>query len=66
MALGLSISGAVFVNSAENKLSQLLPNIPRAQVQQLISGTSSSLLATLDAVTRERALESIVSAWQNM
>ncbi|KAF7182714.1 hypothetical protein CNMCM7691_002375 [Aspergillus felis] len=47
MTLGLSTTGAVFVNVAQNGLFKLLPNLPRDQVSQIVSGTSSGLLKTL-------------------
>lgn len=66
MTLGLSISGAVFVNSASNDLFALLPEYPQSQVRQIVSGTSSQLLSSLSETLREQALVVIVSAWQNM
>ena len=65
MTLGLSISGATFVNEAQTQLYALLPNIPRADVGQIVSGTSSQVLASLSDTVREQALNIIVSAWHN-
>lgn len=64
MTMGLSITGAIFINTAQNGLYKLLPNIPKSQVSQVISGTSSTLLATLPDDTKERALGIIVQAWR--
>lgn len=66
MTLGLSISGAVFVNIASNDLFVLLPEYPQSQVRQIVSGTSSQLLSSLSETLREQALSIIVSAWQDM
>lgn len=66
MTLGLSISGAIFVNVASNKLLGLLPDYPQSQVRQIVSGTSGKLLSSLSETKREQALAVIVSAWQNM
>ncbi|KAF7168909.1 hypothetical protein CNMCM5623_001815 [Aspergillus felis] len=63
MTLGLSRTGAVFVNVAQNGLFKLLPNLPRDQVSQIVSGTSSGLLKTLPENIREQALDIIVHAW---
>lgn len=65
MTLGLSISGAVFVNTAQNALFKLLPDVPRDQVSQLVSGTSGYLVNTLDNATRTKTIETIVGAWNN-
>lgn len=41
IALGLSISGATFVNTALSGLQKILPYVPRQQLQAAIAGTSS-------------------------
>lgn len=64
MTLGLSITGAIFVNVAQNGLFNLLPNLPREQVSQVVSGTSSALLHKLPDTVREQALDVIVHAWR--
>lgn len=46
ITLGLSISGAVFVNTALDSLSSLLP-LPRAQLQTALSGLSGEFFRTL-------------------
>ncbi|KAJ5504545.1 Major facilitator superfamily domain general substrate transporter [Penicillium fimorum] len=66
LTLGLSISGAVFVNIASNGLFALLPDYPQSQVRQIVSGTSSKLLASLSEELRQQVLVVIVSAWQNI
>ncbi|KAJ5375246.1 Major facilitator superfamily domain general substrate transporter [Penicillium concentricum] len=66
ITMGLSISGAVFVNIASNGLFALLPGYPQSQVRQIVSGTSSKLLASLSENMREQALIVIVSAWKNI
>lgn len=64
MTLGLSISGAIFVNSATNGLYKALLSIPHDQVQQLIAGAAGNLLDTLNDEKRTQTLEVIVSSWQ--
>mgnify|MGYP006876446908 FL=1 len=66
MTLGLSISGAIFVNLASNDLFALLPEYPQSQVRQIVSGTSGQLLSSLSEKLRDQALVIIVSAWHNM
>ncbi|KAE8369718.1 major facilitator superfamily domain-containing protein [Aspergillus caelatus] len=66
MTLGLSITGATFVNVAQNRLYELLPKLPRAQVSRIVSGTSSGLLSTLPRHIREQALDIIVLAWRDV
>jgi hypothetical protein len=66
IAVGLSISGAVFVNSAKNALISLLPHVPVAQIQEIISGTSSALFESLDDGERDLVLDAIVKALQKV
>jgi hypothetical protein len=66
MTLGLSISGAIFVNLASKDLFALLPEYPQSQVSQIVSGTSGQLLSSLSENLRDQALVIIVSAWHNM
>ena len=66
LSFGLSIAGAIFLNVAQNSLSDLLPDTPLPQLQQIISGTSGGLLNTLSPEVRAKALEMIVHAWQKV
>ncbi|KAJ5296301.1 uncharacterized protein N7443_007194 [Penicillium atrosanguineum] len=66
MTLGLSVSGAIFVKIASNNLFALLPEYPKSDVRQIVSGTSGQLLQSLSENMREQALAIIVSAWQNI
>jgi hypothetical protein len=66
MSFGLAIGGAVFVNTAQANLFAMLPDIPHAQITQLISGTSGALFASLTPERQHAAREVIVGAWQNM
>lgn len=62
ITFGLAIAGAVFVNDALSKLEAILPDIPPGQLQQLIAGTSSTVLESLDASASADVLNAIVSA----
>lgn len=66
LAFGLSIAGSVFLNVAQNQLADLLPNVSSSELQQVITGTSSSFLSTLPLDIRDQALEIIVSALGKM
>ena len=62
ITFGLAVAGAVFVNDALGKLKAILPDTPPDQLQQLIAGTSSALLESLDASASANVLNAIVSA----
>ncbi|MCJ1258533.1 hypothetical protein MMC24_006366 [Lignoscripta atroalba] len=62
IAVGLSIAGAVFVNSAVIGLGSVLPDLPRAQLIQATSGTSSGVFNGLSNEIRAMALDAIVFA----
>ena len=66
LAFGLSIGGALFINLSIQKLGQALPQLALDQRQSIVSGTSGSLLATLDPNSREMALDAIIFAWQKV
>ncbi|KAI1374178.1 MFS general substrate transporter [Hypoxylon crocopeplum] len=66
MTFGLAISGAIFVNLAQNGLYQVLPDVPREQVNQLVAGTSGGLLQTFSPEVQDAALDVIVSAWSKI
>lgn len=63
MTLGLSISGAVFVNTAVNNLESAL-SLPRLQISQLVAGASNHVLETLSPAMRTLTLDIIVASWQ--
>ena len=66
IALGLSITGSVFVNTALSGLQKLLPYVPRQQLQAAISGTSGDYFTTLDPAIQAKALDIIMSSLQKM
>lgn len=63
MTLGLSISGAVFVNTAVDNLQATL-GLPRDQISQLVAGASNHVLETLSQEKITQTLDIIVSSWQ--
>ncbi|KAL8888844.1 MAG: hypothetical protein Q9215_003796 [Flavoplaca cf. flavocitrina] len=62
IALGLSISGAVFLNKAISGLSKVLPNVSRDEIQKAVLGVSGDLFGTLPADVRRNATSAIVNA----
>lgn len=66
IGLGLSISGAVFINKATAGLSALLPGVSRADLQLAISGTSGTFFESLPEDVRSKAIEAIVLAMRNV
>jgi len=64
MTLGLSISGAVFVNTAVGGLSHALPSVSQEDITQLIAGASNHIIGTLSPAMRNIALDIIVASWQ--
>lgn len=66
MTLGLSISGAVFINTAQQSLTKALPNIPIDQISQLVAGASNKVMKSLSEELRIVVFEVIVSSWQKV
>ncbi|KAL8982148.1 MAG: hypothetical protein Q9205_003258 [Flavoplaca limonia] len=62
IALGLSISGAVFLNKAISGLSKVLPDVSRDEIQKAVLGVSGDLFGTLPADVRRNATSAIVNA----
>lgn len=63
MTLGLSISGAVFVNTAVRNLAAAV-DLPRDEITQLVAGASNNLLDTLSPAVRILTLDIIVESWR--
>lgn len=62
IALGLSISGAIFVNLALKGLQVVLPDVSRTQLQSAITGTSGGFFNSLPEDTQLQALNVLVNA----
>ncbi|KAL8728429.1 MAG: hypothetical protein Q9166_005391 [cf. Caloplaca sp. 2 TL-2023] len=62
ITLGLSISGAIFLNKAINGLSKVLPDVARDEIQTAVLGASSDFFRTLPAEVRRNAINVIVDA----
>jgi hypothetical protein len=62
ITLGLSISGAIFVNLALKGLQVVLPEVPRSQLQSALTGTSGGFFNSLPENTQLLALNALVNA----
>ncbi|KAI8932349.1 hypothetical protein NX059_010542 [Plenodomus lindquistii] len=66
MTLGLSISGAVFINNAQKGLEKALPFIPSDQIHQMVAGASNQVVKSLSEDLRTVAFETIIESWQKV
>ena len=66
ITLALTISNSIFLNEATNKISHILPLVPKTVVQQAISGVDGTLFDTLDSTDRSHILEAIVKSINNV
>ena len=62
ITLGLSISGAIFVNKATDALQALLPFLTTADISSILSGTSSNAINLVPENLREDTLSIIVDS----
>ena len=60
ITLALTVSNAIYLNGATNRIAQVLPAVQRATVQQAITGVNGMFLNTIDPASRGRVLEAIV------
>ncbi|MCJ1311385.1 hypothetical protein MMC25_005056 [Agyrium rufum] len=63
--VALSVADTVFLNRAQTGLESILPNVPLADIQGIITGVGSSVFASLDEDTRAKALHIIVESMAN-
>jgi hypothetical protein len=62
VSLGLSICGAVFINTALKALEETLVGYPRSELQAALTGLSGDFLSTLEPAQKTAALDIIVSS----
>lgn len=62
ITLSLAISGTVFQDVAFKKLTPLFPDESASSIRDIITGTSGSLLESLDATKTKEVLDAIISA----
>lgn len=66
IALALMMANSIFLNEATNKISHILPDVPKATVQQAVSGVHGSFFTTLSATDRTKVLAAIVQSIDNV
>ena len=66
IALGLAIGGAAFINGAQDALIAILPNVPRSQIEEIMSGNGSKILNSLPVDIRELALGAVGESLGNV
>ena len=58
----IALANAVFLNQSQTKIQELLPNVPKEQIQQAITGVGSQFFNELSGTVREEVLRAIVTA----
>ena len=66
VTISLAVANAVFLNLAENSITDLLPGVAKADVQAAITGVGGAFLRTLDPELQKQVLEAIVVAIQRV
>lgn len=64
--MGLAVSGAVFINKATEGLVAILPDLPVADIQLALAGTSNAFLSSLSAELRQKCTDTIVASMANV
>lgn len=62
VTIALAIANSIFLNGSAKGIAQVIPNLPKADVQAAISGAGSTFLQSLDEATRAGVLNAIVSS----
>ena len=66
VTISLGMANAIFLNLAENAITDLLPGVAKADVQAAITGVGGAFLKTLDPEMQRRVLNAIVVAIQRV
>ncbi|MCJ1309282.1 hypothetical protein MMC25_002941 [Agyrium rufum] len=61
-AIAVAIANSIFINQATNSIQKLLPDTPRATVQDAIAGTGASLTTQLPPELRQQVLQALLMA----
>ncbi|KAK2053961.1 MFS general substrate transporter [Colletotrichum caudatum] len=62
ITIALAVSNAVFLNRAETRLAEILPDLTEDQIQLAIAGVGADFITTLPPQTQQEVLEAIVEA----
>ncbi|KFY78723.1 hypothetical protein V499_02163 [Pseudogymnoascus sp. VKM F-103] len=66
IVFGLSIGGAIFINTALSSLRSLLPLLSEADLRVVISGTSSNAIELIPVALRDDAVAAIVGSLRKL
>lgn len=66
IVFGLSIGGAIFINTALSSLCSLLPLLSEADLRVVISGTSSNAIELIPVDLRDDAVAAIVGSLRKL
>lgn len=61
ITIALAIANSVFLNESQSRISEILPNVPLADIQAAMEGASSGFLETLSGEAKTEVLQAIVS-----
>lgn len=61
-AISVAVANSIFINRATHNIHMLLPNTPRAAVQQAIAGVGASLTSKLPQAQAQAVLKAILNA----
>lgn len=62
ITMALAIANSVFLNDSKKNIAQILPSVPRSDIQVAIEGAASGFLHSLDPEISRQVLGAIVSA----
>jgi hypothetical protein len=61
-AFTLAISNSVFLNDSIRQISDILPQLPRASIQRILSGLGSDILSSLSKAERDRVSQAVAAS----
>ncbi|KAL4785179.1 hypothetical protein BJX76DRAFT_356351 [Aspergillus varians] len=62
ITIALAIANAILLNPSQDKIQQILPNVPASEIQLAILGVHSDLVQNLESDLKTRVLDAIVDA----
>jgi hypothetical protein len=62
ITITLAIANAVFLNSSQNRIVEILPNVPLAEIQSAMQGSRTDFFQTLNPDQKTAVLNAIVNA----
>ena len=62
ITFALNLSNCIFVNLATKKLTEVLPGVSKAAVQQAVTGAGGNFLTRIDAKDQDQALAAILDS----